>query len=195
MTYTMKLKQNVTCFGKRSDFSWTSSGNTKQKEKEFTVAKWKSEPISSNQRRTLRNEATLTIPDVVATGLKYCNIIDVTYTLQVYVFICLCGATMNLQPMTVTIGSKMSDETEQTQIQAQPTAPQYEFSAYLPPTTSVPASQPSDIVGVSLGPGKVNYEPPPPSYGEAMAKDTYNPSAPPAPTQYYDWSQSAFTYN
>ncbi|XP_078484314.1 arrestin domain-containing protein 3 [Ciona intestinalis] len=196
MKYTMILIQNVTCFGKRSDFSLTSSGNTKQKEKEFSVAKWKSEPIPSNQRKTLRNEATLTIPDVVATGLYYCNIIDVAYTLQVRCTLPgLCGASMDLQPMTVTIGSKISDETEQTYIQAQPTAPQYEFSAYLRPTTSVPASQPSDIVGVTLEPAKVNYEPPPPSYGEVMSKDKSNPSGPPAPTQYYDWSQSAFTYN
>nr|CAB3223206.1 arrestin domain-containing protein 3-like [Phallusia mammillata] len=139
----------------------------------------------SNQR--------LQIPALPPSPLRFCNIIDIRYFVQLCVETPTCHINLRVPapieigtiPLRSTMGNMATPpEVAETSFQPVPTAP-------IPNTTEyAPQPQPT------------NFQAPPPSYSAATAvnietKATYEGTATTFAPQYnyYDWSQSAFTYN
>ena len=83
LPFTIILRQNVTCYGRRADFSLMSSGNLKSKEKLNDVAIWEGVQVGPRSRKNFSNQETMTIPTLVASNLRYCKFISVAYFITV----------------------------------------------------------------------------------------------------------------
>nr|CAB3223212.1 arrestin domain-containing protein 3-like [Phallusia mammillata] len=197
MPYTIVLKQQVICYGTRSDFSFTSSGNLKSKEKTEEVVSWKGQKIPTRSRKVFQNEETMKIPDIVASDLRNCRLITVGYYLKIKGIMpgSCCDLTFELKKVPIVIGGRPRFQGPNSSVP--PTAPPLDLPSYNTLEPSAPT--PGDIVEVKIN----DTEPPPPSYEDSVGNVAYTaPSQQeitrdnvPSQTTYYDWSQSAFTYN
>ncbi|XP_076823526.1 arrestin domain-containing protein 17-like [Clavelina lepadiformis] len=178
--FSLVLIQQVTYFGRRKGIF--TSGNVKSKDKRIVVSSWKAPKLLAQERKRLQNEATILIPSNTPSsiGLRNCTLIDLEYHLDVQIVGVrgLCPPILKLKRLPVVISNGRC---------------------------SGNAGVNADI-GVSLSTVEVNLpalphlttaEAPPPSYDEVVVSRDFQTTAPTVAnnSQYYDWSQKAFTYS
>nr|XP_039272274.1 arrestin domain-containing protein 2-like [Styela clava] len=196
----MSLVQHLTVYGRRSDFSFTSSGNLKSKEKKYLVAQWDCENVRPRGTVNLVNRRSIAIPGIPESDLKHCQSIDVKYSLQFEVLLSgWCSMTIISNPVAIFIGNNQQPQHQSGVTPSAPAADAYTLHDQGDMSSAAPGYETLSPPGPK--------EPPPPNYDDAIkygsAVTTSNadskPSAPPSADTpnmgtYYDWSQSAFTY-